>query len=286
MAVRKLQGLTGLATRQVNFDENPQASPEERLGNAADPRHANWGEQASPYPWESSLGAGGSHGPYGLENQMLGDPEYLVQPAGNIDENPSDYASKTHGSPWLRGIASGAVPGDGPDDDNRALSAKLHSIGTGASREYLSNKQGIANQQDEWVEYAGVTPGHSEQQSLPQQVITASGGYGTRDRVQSQAPQNRFGFDSAHVHRRVATGSIPGNYMWMRPGGRPLVKTMAGPARPAIGVDSPFFGDDLGFAFDPQGAVLMNTPTEYVPPAQPNIAPPMVESNDSEIYWW
>ena len=60
--------------------------------------------------------------------------------------------------------------------------------------------------------------------------------------------------------------------MWMRPGGRVLVKNIPTVARPAIGPDSPFHGDNTMVDFDPHGALLMNTPTEYVPPAQPNLA--------------
>jgi hypothetical protein len=74
------------------------------------------------------------------------------------------------------------------------------------------------------------------------------------------------------MHRRYAAGHLPGNYMWMRPQGRPLFKTLAGPARPAIGNESPFAGDDLGFAFSyDTGAVLQSTPQEYVPPPSPNV---------------
>jgi hypothetical protein len=111
--------------------------------------------------------------------------------------------------------------------------------------------------------------------------------WGTRDRVQSMARQNEFGFDSSHRHRRYADAPIPGNYMWLRPGGRPLQKTLAGPARPAIGPESPFSGDDLGFTFGIDGAVLQNVPTEYVSPAQPKLAAPMAyDDNDAVVEWY
>ena len=87
------------------------------------------------------------------------------------------------------------------------------------------------------------------------------------------AKRNQYGFDSAHMRRRYAMSSIPGNFMWMRPKGRPMHRNLPGPARPPIGIDSPFTGDDLGvtFGYD-TGAILMDQPQEYVPPPSPNVA--------------
>jgi hypothetical protein len=60
--------------------------------------------------------------------------------------------------------------------------------------------------------------------------------------------------------------------MWMRPGGRPMVKTTPGPARPATGQDSPFTGQNLAWAYGLQGAVLATAPIDYEPPPEPFVA--------------
>jgi hypothetical protein len=123
---------------------------------------------------------------------------------------------------------------------------------------------------------------------LPKQAISSGFMWGTRDRTQSMARQNEYGFDSAHMFRRWAVGAIPGNHMWMRPGGRPLVKSLPGPARPAVGVDSPFHGDDLGASFSIDGAMLQNVPTEYLPPPAVKLAPPLEwdESTGPVVEWY
>jgi hypothetical protein len=92
--------------------------------------------------------------------------------------------------------------------------------------------------------------------------------------------RNLFGYGDKHLHRRYAQSSIPGNYMWLRPGGRVMYKTVPGTAKLPIGPESQFTTDNaddsakaVGFPFNPYGAVLQQTPTEYVPPPAPNIAP-------------
>src|SRR5258706_7500 len=112
-----LTGLTGLAGYQVQIDADSQATPEQRSGGPADPRHGNWGEKATPYPWESSLEMGGSHGPYGPENQMLGDDDWFYTPAGDATQDPTlDVTPDTRAAPKPKGILSGPIPGAMPDD--------------------------------------------------------------------------------------------------------------------------------------------------------------------------
>ena len=66
-----------------------------------------------------------------------------------------------------------------------------------------------------------------------------------------------------------------------------MVKGLPGPARPPIGVDSPFYGDDLGAAFSINGAILQNVPPEYTPPPQPNLAASIAsDSYDSVVEWY
>lgn len=285
-----LTGLMGLAEYQRVIDEDSQATPEQRSGGPADQRHGNWGEQAAPYPWESSLSLGGSHGPYGPENQLLGDEWWLTTPAGQeSDDITFDRTPSKRAGPFPKGVASGPVPGATPDDIAEQLrqSAAIHSIQTGAGLKALYPVQGLGVQQDEWQEIWYVDPGNSDLVQVPNQMKSSGFLWGTTDRTQSFAHQNDHGFGSKHMKRRFATGSIPGNTDWMRPGGRPLQKSLPGPSRPPIGVDSPFHGDDLGAAFGVQGAVLQNMPTEYVPPPQPNLAAAYpVESGLEPVVEW
>lgn len=274
MALTGLTGLTGIAVQQRDIAAEPQLTPEERYGDTADPRHARRGQQAKPYPWESRLVQGGSlHGPLGPENQLLGDEQWFFEPAGDEWEDPTfDHTPSTRAAPWPKGILSGPIPGETPDAvaEQRRQSFGIHGIQMGAGLKGMAS-QAVGITQDEWVGLNEVNPGHSEQVPIPKQMMSSGYGWGTRDRVQSMARQNEYGFDSKHQLRRYATGSIPGNTMWMRPGGRPMVKNLAGPARPPIGLGSPFSGDDLGANFSIDGAYLQNVPTEYVPPPQPQL---------------
>lgn len=275
-----MQGLTGLqslASQTRLIEEEAQATPEERSGNAVDPRHGQWGEQAAPYPWQSSQVPGGQpHGPYGLENSLLDDEFWFVEPAGNPDEDITKDKTPylTHGGPKPKGILSGPIAGDGPDAIANQLrqSMGIHGIDTNAGVRGLMPPQALGIQNDTWSDFWEMNPGDTRLQPMSRQQMSSHFMFGSRDRTQTFAPQNGYSFDSAHMHRRYATGEIPGNFMWMRPGGRVLVKNIPTVARPATGPDSPFHGDNTMTDFDPHGALLMNTPTEYVPPAQPNLA--------------
>jgi hypothetical protein len=132
---------------------------------------------------------------------------------------------------------------------------------------------GGAALQDDWKAFFDVDSGNSNLQRPPAQIAAAAGGWGSRSREGGLAAQNEYGFDSHHFHRRYAAGSIPGNYMWMRPGSRPMIKSMPSSARPPVGSNSPFAGQDLGASFGYAGAVLMDPATEYVAPPTPYVAP-------------
>lgn len=286
MAAQGLTGLSGLAGYQVVVDENNQATPEERMGGTVDPAHADYLAQPN-IPRGSRMGP--QAGPYGPDNQLLSDEEWFWEPGGIPRQDPDfDYTPDTHAGPWPKGIASGPNLGDvGPDATamRRAQSAQLHGMGTNADKRWEHSRSEALN--DEWTTVDQVNPGHSDLADVPNQMKSAGFQWGTRDRTQSFARQNEFGFDSAHQYRRIATGSIPGNYMWMKPGGRPMAKGLPGPARPPIGPDSPFAGQDLGQSFSIDGAVLQNVPTEYVAPPQPRLASaPSVDTNESIVEWY
>lgn len=272
-----MDGLSALAGLQSLREDNPFASAEERSGDTVDPRHSFRGEVAEPYSWESKQTPAGSHGPYGPQEGLLDETlsSYGTLVAGSIEDDPTaELAPWTHAAPHpIDPIGDGS---ESPDNIARQLymSAQLHAINTGGKRNVSTPTMYAV--QDHWSEVWEVNPNGVDLSEVPGQIRSgaAPGGRGGTDRTQSNARQNSFGFDSRHMHRRFAVGSIPGNYMWMKPGGRPLVKSLAGPARPAIGPDSPFEGHDLGaaFAYD-TGAILQDNATEYEAPPTPYYAP-------------
>lgn len=278
-------GLTGLVGWQY---QDPEATPEERLGGTADPRHAAEGEAAG-FQYPSEVMPGQPHGPYGVENQLLGaNPEGMVDTAGMLYQDPTaDLQPITHAAPWPKGVPSTAQP-DGTAEW-RAQNAEIHTMGMGSDGSYLSPS--LEPVQDDWIEITRVGTGSSLQDTdmNGQLKTTGSHGAGSRDRVSSTARQNGYGFDQAHGHRRVAavgSGALPGNFMWMQPGSRPLIKTLVHTARPAVGQDSPFTGDDTGLRFDTHGSVLSTAPAAYVPPVDPVQAVSYPAGSPAPVQWY
>lgn len=267
MPIGGVQPLTGL-TGWVN--PTPEATPEQRLGGPANPKHGQpLVNPNQPLPYE--VFADEPHGPYGMENGLLGiDIVAYETPAGYLAQDPTgDEQPLTNAAPWPKGVPQSVMPDE--VSARRQVSADIHASNMGQSRRALYSPS-LLPHNDQWEAFYEVEPGSSEQVPIPQQVQTGAGGFGSTDRVQSQQVQNQYGFDAAHSHRRFAVGSIPGNNMWMEPGGRPMVKTIPGTAQVPVGQDSPFYGQVPGDAFDTQGAVLQTLPSQYEPPADPALS--------------
>jgi hypothetical protein len=283
-----MDGLTGLSGLQSLYVATPEADPEEIQGNPADPRHGIRGEKALPYSWESQQTPAGGHGPYGPpDGGFLDETEYYSLSAGMVTDDPTaETAPWTHAAPFPKNVIGDMSVSPDNIARQRRFSMWVHGLKTGGKRNVIIPTMEAV--QDQWSEIWEVDPGNSDLTTAPRQLMAgaAPGGRGHTDRTQSFARQNGYGFDSAHKHRRYATGSLPGNYMWLKPGGRPMNKSLPGPARPAIGKDSPFEGQDLGsaFAYD-NGAILQDTPTQYVAPPEPYVAPPTQYVDDSAPDW-
>jgi hypothetical protein len=282
-----MDGLTGLSGLQTLYEDTPEGTPEEIHGGLANTKHEP-GTQHAPFAYESQVVPGSDHlhryGPMEAGIVDTSDPYAWILPAGTLEEDPtSERAPWTHAAPWPEDPI-----GDGsPDPDNTARkleqSAAIHAMNPGGPLKRNTHSPTLYAQQDRWDEIWEVNPNSSDLTTVPAQIKSgaAPGGRGGTDRTQSNAHQNSFGFDSRHMHRRFAAGSVPGNYMWMKPGGRPLIKSLAGPARPAVGPDSYFHGDNLGDAFDTQGAILTGPATQYEPPATPYVAPAQPVATDA-----
>lgn len=274
--VVSLNGLEGYVI------EEPEATAYDIHGGPANPAHATFGEVASPYPWQMTQ-FGGAYDFISPVDGMVGSYEEIL-PAGSIDQDPTgDRTPYTHAAPWPKDpIGDGSV---GPENTARKLNQNkhIHASNTGASYKSLYTNTVPVN--DEWEEVWAVSPGtiSLENPATPHQVSMSVGGFGSRNRGTTPSPQNAYGFDSAHMHRRFATGSIPGNYMYLKPGGRPLVKSISriGLRNWPTGANTPFYGDDPTASFDTYGAILVATPSEYVAPPQPmTIAGPGSDPNE------
>lgn len=289
-----LTGLQSLSGINAISQSDPFATPEERHGGPVGPRHYQWGEQAKPYSWESQMTPAGSHGPYGLENQLLGDDMWFIEPAGMPTDDPeftydSPTNTRSHGA--VNNKIAVRVPSQAESIWAQVDQMGNHAYSDGTSTKMQTNRLGDAKQ-DQWQEIWYVDNGSSDVPTTTKQIAYQANGFGAADSVSNAYHKaNLFGYGSKHMHRRYATGPIPGNFMWMRPKGRPLFKTIAGPARPPIGGNSPFAGQDVGdaFAYD-TGAVLLAQPEEYIPPPAPNIATrPSVYDNPygtDSTEWW
>jgi hypothetical protein len=261
-----VQGVTGL------YDPTPEATAEEIWGGPADPAHGGGRDPSTGYIETQFYG--GPHGPYGLDNQLLGVDMAVVytEGAGLIGDDPrADLQPQTHAAPWPKGLSDRQSVQ--PDDvtDGIRESFLIHSMDQGMKRQF----DAMEAKNDTWQDVDYTDPGTPTLQAqVPKQVGAVAGLRGSTDRVQSLQLQNEHGFDSAHVHRRYATGNIPGNFQWMIPGSRPLRHDRMG-AIPNIptGEDSPFTGDDVGQSFSTQGAVLEVLPTEYQEPVTPSLSP-------------
>jgi hypothetical protein len=207
---------------------------------------------------------------------LLDDEFWFIEPAGMPSDDPdfdrnTPNLTRSHGSVRNETI-SGPIP-----SQYEAVNKQVAQMGNKASdlntsNNMMYNSLGYAKQ-DNWNEIWDVDTGHSDLPEIGKPFSHQANGFGVNDAASNASRKvNLFGLGSWHKHRRYAMSPIPGNYMWMRPQGRPLFKTMAGPARPPIGGNSPFAGQDIGAAFTyDSGAVLQDIPTEYIPPPSPNI---------------
>jgi len=280
-----MDGLTGLAGLQTLYVDTPEATPEERSGYSASPKHGTRGETATPYSWESQQTPAGTHSiePIDdlLDEDSAGYGTYGVLDAGVLAQDPTAETTPwTHAAPWPKDPIGDQSTR--PDNVARQLiqNMAIHAMKVGGKRNQYSPTMDAV--QDQWTEIWDIEPGSVDLVNVPAQMKSgmAPGGRGHTDRTQSNAKQNAYGFDSSHRHRRFATGSVPGNYMWMRPGGRAMVKSLAGPARPPVGPGSQFEGQDLGLAFGIDGAILQSNPTEYTAPPEPYVGPATAASTD------
>jgi hypothetical protein len=258
---------------------SPEAPPFEQQGGPSDPLHGNFGEQASPYPWMNV-----PMGPYpgsidplpGIVDDFGGGESGLA--AGLLAQDPTaDQTPNYHAAPFPNEGPTARMPDQMDatgrnDGSTRQLlqSLRIHATNTGAGLRRLFDWT-YGSKQDEWTGFFNDVQGEDFVPAIPGSVSSNAGGFGANDHISNAYHKaNASGFNTAHRHRRYATGPIPGNTMWMKPGGRPMVRSFTNQHNfPTSGA---FAGDDPGATFGYQGAVLQDIPSEYVAPPQPSLA--------------
>jgi hypothetical protein len=276
-----INSITGFIVNQ------PEGTPFEVHGYPVHPAHSMPGEQAQPYPWEVV--------PMGPYPGMLAPIDGMITEVGNtgnaldagyLAEDPtSDQTPAYHAAPF---------PNEGPTlpmaeqldmaerlaGSTRQLlqSASIHASNLGASLKKLFAPT-MLSRQDNWTAFFNPETGNDIVPKIPGSVSNNAGGFGVNDHVSNAyAKVNTYGFNTAHRHRRFATGSVPGNTMWMRPGGRPMVRTFTG-LDYNFPLSGAFANDDPGATFGYQGAILQNVPSEYVAPPEPALSSNIVSDS-------
>lgn len=264
-----VNGITGFVVA------NPQAPPFEVHGGPANPYHGHPGEHEFPYPWITI-----PMGPY---------PELHGPQPGMVEDYPGNFASGMIGqdptADQTPAFHAAPFPNEGPgsraaeqmDMRGRAEGSRrqllqslwVHAQNTGASLRRLFDLT-YGSKQDTWVGFFNPVQGEDIVPIIPGSVSSNAGGFGANDHTSNAYHKaNTYGLNTSHRHRRYATGHIPGNFMWMNPSARPLVRSFTGQYK--FQTSGAFAGDDPGFAFSEYGAILHSTPSQYTPPPVPNL---------------
>lgn len=270
-----VNGITGFIV------SNPEAPPFSVHGGPADSAHGLHGEMAKPYPWEVV-----PMGPYPGSIDPLPGIITGIGPAalnaGTLNEDPTaDQTPAYHAAPFLT-EGPNALQADQLDVRRRNAGSRrqllnslwLHAHNTGAGLRRLFDFT-YGSKQDNWNGFYNPVPGNDIIPNVPGSIGYQANGFGVNDHTSNAfRKQNGYGFNTSHRHRRYAAGSIPGNTMWMKPGGRPMVRSLTGQYN--FPVSGAFEGDNPGATFGYQGAILTAIPSEYAAPPQPNLGSPVI----------
>lgn len=276
-----INGITGYVIGPTH-----EASPHEMQGDVVDPRHSHWGQQAKPYPWQV-IPMGPYPGIFNPIDGMIEDDSGWGLQSGMVGQDPtSDQTPAYHAAPY---------PNEGPtartadqlnvhgrnEGSARQLmqSMYIHGMRTGAGLKRLFLPQMLAKQ-DEITAFYNPVKGEDLVPPVPGHIGSVAFGFNVNDHVSNPyAKKNAYNFDTSHRHRRFGAGPIPGNHLWLRARGRPLVRSFTNVYHfPTSGA---FAGDDPGATFSIDGAILQTTPPQYSSPPQVNLAP--TSPNDASV---
>lgn len=258
--------------------ENPEGNVETIQGGPANPAHANpfW-QQDMLMPWQNI-----PIGPFpnaidptsGITDEGILH-NYGSLPAGTLNDDPTaDQQPITNAAPFPR-ESPALHSSDQLDVKNRDIGSSrqliqslfIHAQKTGASLKRLFTTEA---QQDNWEGFFNPETGEDILPPVPASVSYQANGFGVNDHISNPyAKVNQYEFNTSHRHRRFAYGSIPGNSMWMKPGGRPMVRTLT--STPKFPLSGQFANNDPGATFGISGAILETLPQQYQAPLQPAI---------------
>lgn len=283
MVAGGLTGLSGLQPPEAVIAV-PEASAAEVQGGSADPRHA-LGSLGDVYPWQLTGVPGAYHAPYGTANELLAGPPDAMGAGSPLQDPRADLTPATHAAPYPTLGLRDSVPSDADHGAADLVQlAGIHRSDTGASQEVTYN---IDEPRGNWAAIQYDTAGQTLLASgMPRQLMGSIMGRGSTDRVQGMATQNSYGLDGLHEFSRYSQAGVPGNYMWLRPGGRPLVIEAHGNTNTFDGQDSPFAGSGLQKQTRTvRGAALMNQASEYIAPPEPVLAAPLPDDSPVWSSW-
>lgn len=259
-----MPGITGIQPLNGMYAwSDPSADPFTLQGGPANPKHGQpLADPNQPYPWQAQ------GWPQAQSNMPSGEwiDDYQCYPSagmGTPDTPYFDATPNTHAGPWPKGVPTTVRPDEVAE--RRIESMVLHGDGMDNAKPSLI----ISALQDIWQRIWNPddkTP--NIQETVNNQVKHSVGGYGSTDAVGNPDGHNEYDYGNAHMMRRWGAGSVPGAYMWMKPGGRPLVGFVPGPARPPVGT-GPFEGQDIGQGFSAYPGVLTQPAGAYEVPPDP-----------------
>lgn len=259
-----MAGLTGLTGLTSTTNDDPEGSAEVTYGGPSEVHAQN---HPGIYPWQD-LPGDPPHGPYGTQAQLIeGVPG--SQPAG-APGPLTNIRPTTHAAPWPKGIGSGDNSCIQEAAEDAWCSAERHTSDQNEVNPRLTGRIAPPNVAQMTFNY------NSRGQSglatdVPPQLKGARG----KDMAQGFQKPMDYDFAGAHVSERFPMPGVPGNYLWQRPGARPLIIETPNAGNPAWGTgqDSVFAGQTPQVTYGPTGAVLQNPPNQYQNSPEPTVNP-------------
>jgi hypothetical protein len=272
-----IQGITGLQSISGDYVvEQPETTPFERFGDPADPRHAK-GLIVEQYPWQDPTGRTPQTNPGPVDDYIGQVIEAQDAGIAGVGTPYWDATPNTHGGPWPAGLDQTAGPAPPGRESWGSESYALHSDGLDFNLPMQATR--LAVEPSKKLNNENNDPSDNLQEAVPQQVALSSGGGLSTDAFTNPRGRNDYGMGAAHrIHAR-ATSHMPGNYQWLKPGGRPMVVTRFD-TFDRTGVDSPFYGQDQSEVFQVDNSgILLNPAGEYEPPADPYQPAPLTQQS-------
>lgn len=272
-----VQPLTGLSGNGPAWPDEPWQDPYAEYASPADAvtyGQYTW-EVPPPMPWLYAQQGDGwvdppspplGQGSFGTTLPPGTDPALAMAP----------IETGSHHAPWP---ATGLEDGDPHLTpyavDKLAEMTAIHAHDTGQQQEYLDGPRPASPWEREDVNY--LTAGQT--QLTPEVPDQLRGNMG-RDHTQGFQWDAMYGFNQGFVRLPSAHTDVAGNWVWLDPARRPVEIRPTGYRDWPVGEMSPFTGQVPGThgLGDPQGAVIIAAPPEYVAPPEPAVSAALADT--------